>query len=51
MLSLLTQTILADTMRVATRTDARHHPRPAEPYVPRSRRRAPVRIESERLPD
>ena len=40
MFGLLTQTILADTMRVATRTDWRHHPRPSEPYAPRARRRA-----------
>ncbi|SFH07032.1 hypothetical protein SAMN04488020_106133 [Palleronia marisminoris] len=51
MLSLLTQTILADTMRIATRTEARHHPRPAEPDEPRARRRIAARTESDRLPD
>lgn len=48
---MLLRSILADTMRVATRTDARHHPRPAEPNKPRARRRATARTDSDRLPD
>ena len=51
MFGLLTQTILADTMRVATRTDWRHHPRPSDPYAPRARRRVMAKPESERQPD